>query len=143
MTQIVLNAEGAVVGRLASYAAKQALLGRNVVIVNCEKAVISGSPRFVTQRALKRSEYLGQPFKGPHFPRVPDRFVRRIVRGMLPTQGRRGRGREAFSRVLCYVGVPKEFEGKAIQAPFASSERLEENKAVTVGEVCKTIGGLK
>ena len=37
---VVVNAENAVVGRLASYVAKVALNGEEVTIVNAEKAII-------------------------------------------------------------------------------------------------------
>jgi ribosomal protein L13 len=36
-------------------------------------------------------------------------MVKRTIRGMLPNH-RFGRGREAFKRIKCYSGVPKEFE---------------------------------
>ena len=39
----VIDGTNAVLGRLASYAAKQALLGEEIVIVNCEKVIITGN----------------------------------------------------------------------------------------------------
>jgi large subunit ribosomal protein L13 len=45
--RVFIDAEGQVAGRLASRAAKEALKGRRVVIVNAEKAVITGNPSFV------------------------------------------------------------------------------------------------
>ena len=38
----IYNAEGIILGRLASVVAKQALLGEDIRIVNSEKAIISG-----------------------------------------------------------------------------------------------------
>ena len=40
---MIINADGLITGRLASYAAKQALLGEKVDIINSEKACITGS----------------------------------------------------------------------------------------------------
>lgn len=39
----VIDGTDAVLGRLASFAAKQALLGEEIVIVNCEKVIITGN----------------------------------------------------------------------------------------------------
>ena len=41
--QIVIDATNATMGRLASYVAKQALLGKQIAIVNSEKAIITGN----------------------------------------------------------------------------------------------------
>ena len=41
----VYDAEEMVVGRLGSKVAKAALLGDNIVIINAEKAIITGDPR--------------------------------------------------------------------------------------------------
>ena len=39
---MIINAENLVLGRMAAVVAKQALLGEDINIVNCEKAVITG-----------------------------------------------------------------------------------------------------
>ena len=39
----IIDASGLILGRLASYAAKLALSGEKITVVNCEKAVISGA----------------------------------------------------------------------------------------------------
>ena len=41
---------------------------------------------------------------------MPERIVKRAVRGMLPHK--QARGREALKRVMCYNVVPSELEGK-------------------------------
>jgi ribosomal protein L13 len=40
-------------------------------------------------------------------------MLKRAIRGMLPNY-RKGTGSEAFSRVKCYEGFPKEFEKEKI-----------------------------
>jgi large subunit ribosomal protein L13 len=47
MKKIVIDATNATLGRLASYSAKQALLGKEIAIVNCDKAVIAGKRRSI------------------------------------------------------------------------------------------------
>src|SRR3989338_9925934 len=59
----------------------------------------------------------GDPHHGPYHSRLPDRIVRRTIRGMLPYK--QERGKKAFARIMCYIGTPKEIEGKAMQVPGA------------------------
>jgi len=104
----VLNAEGLVLGRLASYAAKMALIGEDVIIVNSEMAVVLGERRMVFERYLKRlrRKNLGNYRKGPYHQKRPDKMLRRTVRNMLPFNSIRGR--EAYKRIMTYIGVPRE-----------------------------------
>lgn len=139
MAEITIDAENAVAGRLASFAAKQALLGFTVNIVNCEKAIISGDKYKTTARYHYRNVEMGQPHKGPFIPKMPDRFVRRIVRGMLGHK--RGRGRDAFKRVMCYIGVPEEMKGKDLVRAEKGVEALPRLRYVTVGDLCRSMGG--
>lgn len=111
--ELVINAEGCVVGRLASYAAKQALLGKKVVIVNSEKAIISGKKQSILNKYINRLQKGRGWQKGPYWPRQSEKILRRIIRGMLPWK--KARGREAFKRIKCFKGMPKEYEGKAIE----------------------------
>ena len=39
---MIIDASNLILGRLATFVAKQALLGEQVFIANCEKSVISG-----------------------------------------------------------------------------------------------------
>ena len=82
--EIVVDASGCVVGRLASFVAKQALLGKNVVVINCEKAVISGKKENILKKYLRRITLGKGRLKGPYWPRDSDKLLRRIIRGMLP-----------------------------------------------------------
>jgi ribosomal protein uL13 len=109
MTKIYIDAKDAVMGRVASFAAKNALQGNEVVIVNSEKAVISGTPEktiydFKFMRALNSIN----PGKGPLISRVPEKIMKRAVRGMVPDY-RRARGKVAIKKVKCYTGIPVEF----------------------------------
>lgn len=102
--EIVIDADNALLGRLASYAAKQALLGKNVIIINCSKAVISGNPEFIGAHYRAKRARGGSSLKGPNFPRSPERILKRTIRGMLPH--RQARGLAALKRVKCYNEVP-------------------------------------
>ena len=135
----VIDAEGMLVGRVATQAARAALHGKLVRVINAEKAVISGSKKFLVAE-WRRRFLMGVPRKGPYIHRYPDRMVRRIIRGMLPHH--QPRGREAFENTMCYIGVPTELKGhKAVKLEGASAEKLPINRSMTIAELCKEIGG--
>jgi large subunit ribosomal protein L13 len=139
MAELIIDASDAIVGRLAAYAAKQAMLGATISVINAEKAVVSGGVRTTIMQA-KHQKGMGVPRKGPYHSRLPDRFVRRIVRGMLPYKTPRGRA--AYARTLCYIGVPTQFQGKpSSRVPGAEASKLPNLKRVTIGRLCAEFGG--
>lgn len=103
---IVIDADNSVLGRLASHAAKQALLGKEVSVVNCEKAVVSGSRKIIVAKYHSLRTKGGSSLKGPKFPSIPHMIVKRTIRGML--SHKQGRGADALKKIRCYDGVPKE-----------------------------------
>ena len=135
---IIVDAKGLILGRLASNVAKLLLQGKTVVILNAEKAAISGKKQQIVQEAKAFLE-VGHPRKGPLHPRRPDKIVSRTVRGMLPR--RKPKGVEAYKRLRVYLGAPLGFEDKKIQTiPEASADKLK-SPYITVGELAKEIGG--
>lgn len=112
----LIDGKGNILGRLASLVAKDLLKGEEVRIFNCEEVIISGSRKVVKSKfeELRRKGSKGS-LKGPKIPRVSYKIVKRSIRGMLPNY-RAGRGRLAYKRLLCYNGVPKEFEGKKVES---------------------------
>jgi large subunit ribosomal protein L13 len=134
---IIIDAKGLILGRMASIVAKRLLQGEYVVVLNAEKAAISGKRQQIVQEAKTFLE-VGHPRKGPYHPRRPDRIVRRAIRGMLPRK--KPKGLQAFKRLKVYLGAPKEFDGKEIQTILdASAEKLK-SPYITVGELAKEIG---
>lgn len=105
----IIDGKNAVLGRLASYVAKQLLKGEEIVIVNCEDVIITGSKKDIKESFEEKRRKVGSGQKGPKYPRTKDRIVKRVIRGMLPNH-RKGRGKQAYKRVKCYVGVPKQFQ---------------------------------
>ena len=134
---IIVDAKGLILGRLASNVAKLLLKGETVIILNAEKAAISGKKQQIVQEAKAFLE-VGHPRKGPLHPRRPDKIVSRTVRGMLPR--RKPKGVAAYKRLRVYLGAPLEFEDKKIQTiPEASADKLK-SPYITVGELAKEIG---
>merc|ERR1711869_4288 len=106
---VVIGARGHLMGRLASFVAKETLLGQKVVVVRCEEIVISGS--FIRNKLkllMKRNKRMNtNPKKGPFHHRSPADMFHRVVRGMLPHKPYRGSA--AFQRVKCLEGIPEPF----------------------------------
>ncbi|ETA68907.1 MAG: large subunit ribosomal protein [Methanolobus sp.] len=134
----IIDAEGLIMGRLASTVAKKLLAGEKVEIVNAEKAVISGS-KYTTMREYDETLRRGKPEFGPYFPKRPDRILKRTVRGMLPYK--RARGRAAMANLKVYVGIPVELENKeCIKIEEANMDRLSSNKYLKLGDLSKKLG---
>lgn len=134
------NGEGMILGRLAARVAKDALLGEEVSVVNCEKVMVSGAKQVNFARAKQKRGRYGHPHRSQTHSRLPDKWVRRSVRGMLPWK--QARGKEAYLLIKCYVGVPSEFTGKElITLTDSSVNKLPNLKYVSVGELCRHIGG--
>jgi large subunit ribosomal protein L13 len=104
--RIIIDATDGIMGRIASYAAKQALLGKKVMIVNCSETMISGRKHAVVAVYHAKISRGGTAQKGPYIARTAEGIFKRSIRGMLPWS--RTRGREAFKRVMCYSKVPAE-----------------------------------
>jgi len=136
---ILINAENAVMGRLSTFAAKKALEGEQITVVNAEKAIITGSRENAMKKMKTRLDMRGKgnPEKGPKFSRMPDKVLRRCIRGMLPTKS--SRGRESLKRIHVYIGLPTEFEGKQFENIPKSSGK-EAKKSVQLGKVCRLLG---
>ncbi len=139
---VYVDARNQILGRMAVKVAKLALLGETVRIVNCEKAVITGSRSNILERYQFITQELGHisPFKGQFFPRHADGIVKRTIRGMIPHHGERGR--KALARIKCYLKVPQEFADKDIQFWEGTSiARLKMPKFMTVEELAVSLGG--
>ncbi|MFH1439127.1 MAG: 50S ribosomal protein L13 [Candidatus Woesearchaeota archaeon] len=136
---MIIDATNLVLGRFATVAAKKALLGETVNVVNCEKAIITGTKARIIAD-FKRKITIGIPLKGPYYPKQSDRIVRRTIRGMLPHK--KTRGREAFKKVMCYIGVPEKFASQKLETvDNADVSRLSNLKYMHLKDIVKEIGG--
>ncbi len=112
--KVVVDAKDHILGRLASKVAKLALEGNEVIILNAEKVVISGTNKKNVEEFFKEKHERGDPYHGPFYPRYPDQIVKRVIRGMLPYK--KERGRKAFKRIKAYIGIPEELQEEAKNA---------------------------
>ena len=112
----IIDGKGAVLGRLASYAAKEALKGEEIIILNCDQVIITGNKKNIEESFHIKRSRVGSSQKGPKHHKSSEKIVKRTIRGMLP-EHRFGRGRVAFKKIKCYTSIPKEFqESKTIKA---------------------------
>ncbi|MBI4360671.1 50S ribosomal protein L13 [Candidatus Micrarchaeota archaeon] len=134
---LVIDAKGAIAGRLSAFVAKKLLEHEDVVIVNAEKAVISGKPREVVDVYRRRLTMTDKanPELGAKWPRRPDLMLRRIIRGMLPK--RAYRQATALKRLRVHMGQPAGVEnGQA----FGNQARDLSDRFIELGQVCAELG---
>jgi large subunit ribosomal protein L13 len=108
---LYIDATGHVAGRLCSLVASDILRGKRVVVLNAEKAVLSGK-RDTIIAAWKQRLELGSkvnPIYGPLHPRRPDNILWRMVRGMVPKT--KPKGTLGLKRLRVYMGVPEKYSG--------------------------------
>lgn len=107
---IVVDAQGHIAGRLSSHVAKSLLNGNKVIVLNAEKALLSGSKSSILNEYSKKLEIgsVISPRHGPFHPRRPDTILRRMIRGMIPR--RKAKGLEAFKKLRVYIGIPEQYK---------------------------------
>ncbi len=134
---MIIDATDLILGRLAAFAAKQALLGETVLIINSEKAIITGSKKYLLDRYTQRI-HRGEPHHGPNYPRRPDFLVRRTIRGMLPYK--QFKGEIAFKRIKCFIGKPADLKETPITIEKISKGKLKNTKFITILNLSRHIG---
>ena len=134
---MIIDGTNLLLGRLATITAKKALLGEEIIVINCENVIISGKREYIYKKYKQRRDR-GSPSTGPYFPRYPEQIVKRTIRGMLPYK--QPKGRDAFKRVKCFRGIPKEYEGKASTLNEANANKLSTLNFVVLKDVSKFLG---
>lgn len=131
----IIDAEGAVLGRLCTTVAKRLLNGEEIAIIQSEKVIVTGKKDMIKAH-YKQEREVGTYRKGPFYPRMPDRILKRTIRGMIPYQ--EPHGRTAFKRLKCYMGIPKDLQGKSFEKITAAEKHPVEY--MTLQEVAQFLG---
>lgn len=131
----VINAKGLIMGRLASYIAKDLLAGETIAVVNVSDVIVSGtlSQEVARLNSLKHQKNKMNPENSPKYPRVPHLMFKRVVRGMLPKKN--SRGRDALHRLRAYPGIPANVD--ATNAITFANIAKKPLRATTLGAVCR------
>jgi large subunit ribosomal protein L13 len=137
---LYVDASGQIAGRLCSIVARELLSGKRVIVLNAEKAVLSGRRSAVFRLWQEKLEISSRvnPIYGPIHPRRPDNIIRRMVRGMVPKT--KSRGDAAMHRLRVYMGVPEKYTA-------VKTSRFEDalplrplSLYTTIAELSKNIG---
>ncbi|MBU4502743.1 MAG: 50S ribosomal protein L13 [Nanoarchaeota archaeon] len=135
---MIIDAENLILGRMATVIAKQALQGEKIDVINVEKAVVTGKREEILARYNQKFDR-GHAKDGPFFPRHPEKIVKRSIRGMIPYK--QGKGKEAFKNIKCYIGIPKELEGKKAETiEKANVKNIKKTKHLTIKEISQQLG---
>ena len=138
MVKVFINGDMGVLGRVAARAAKSALNGDQVFILNAERIVVSGNKKYLIDRYMQRI-HRGESTHGPFYPKTSRGIVKRAVRGMLPYKT--PRGRQAFKRVKVFEGVPQEFSKQDLEAPGKTKEDFKTKNYLTIKQIVNRISG--
>ena len=137
---MIINGEGHVLGRLASVISKNLLEGEEVIVLNAEKIMLTGSKDWAYakyKQRIDRASISNPRDLGPKYPRRPEDIFRRTVRGMLPYK--KSKGRQAYKGLKAFVGVPEEYQDAEFQE-IPQAEYQNVRKGMELGEVSKLLG---
>lgn len=137
---LYIDASDHIAGRLCSILAKELIGGKRIVVLNAEKALVSGRSSSVFRQWQARLEIYSHvnPIYGPIHPRKPDNILRRMVRGMVPKT--KTKGRSAMSRLRVYIGVPEKYAGVKTSRFDDALARRPIPQYTTIAEISKNIG---
>ena len=134
---VLVNADGLILGRMASKVAKHLLNGEEVTVLNAEKAILSGKRKSKVAEAKEFLE-VGAPERGPFHYRRPDKIVRKTIRGMVPFK--QPKGKNAFKKLKVFMGIPKDFKDlQLVTFDEAKAAKLK-GPHMTLAELAREIG---
>ncbi|MEM1677836.1 MAG: 50S ribosomal protein L13 [Ignisphaera sp.] len=140
--EIVIDAENALLGRLASNVAKLLLMGFKVHVINIEKALVSGDRKMIIEsyKLLLNVRTHRNPYRhSMKRPRNPIAIFKSSVKRMLPKHN--WRGVTILKNVKAYIGTPKEFDGRErIKIADIDAENLKRRTVVRVSEIAEALG---
>mmetsp|Transcript_57757 Transcript_57757/g.95837 ORF Transcript_57757/g.95837 Transcript_57757/m.95837 type:complete len:211 (-) Transcript_57757:232-864(-) len=140
---LIIDARDHILGRLASTVAKHLMMGTKIIVLRCERIVMSGHH---IRNKLKMKSFRGHrmntnPSRGPFHYCQPSRVFYRVVRGMIPHKT--PKGKKTLSLLHCYDGMPPRYQHvrKVRLITAYKALRLDPNRAQTVlGRLCTEFG---
>jgi large subunit ribosomal protein L13Ae len=110
--EVVIDGRGHLLGRLASYVAKDLLRGQRIVVVRCEEILKSAS---LFRSWIHRREQLARHINTNHrrgfkHYKAPSRIFWKVTRGMLPHKFPIGAA--ALGRLRVFEGIPFPYDHK-------------------------------
>jgi len=134
-----VDASNLIVGRLSSVLAKKALGGEKINVVNAEKAGFSAEKEVLAKKWKMRIDLTakGNPHMSPKWSRMPDKIVRKAIKGMLPTD--KAPGRKAYANIKVFIGVPEELKNEKLET-IESALNDKKHNFVSVEELSRALG---
>ena len=133
----IIDADGEILGRLATEVSKRALEGEEIVVVNAEKTAVTGNKDQIFQKYKERYDR-GSKDWGPHYPRTPDRIVKRTIKSMLP---KKARGKEALKKIEVNMGIPIEYEDTEFNnLEIKYVDELRGNNYIRIEDISRYLG---
>lgn len=137
---MIINAEGLVVGRLASNIARKVIGKELVTIVNAEKAIVVGTKSSIMPKYQQRvnAAVKSNPHYGPKYDRIPSKMLKRSIKGMLPKKSKTNE--KLLKQIKVYNKVPNTVN-------ITKAETIEKIKYSQKGdfmylhEIAKELGG--
>lgn len=134
--KLYVDGENAILGRLGSFVSKKLLQGYEVEVVNSGGVIITGDRKVIVNKMVDMRQKGGASQKGPKITKLPDRMLKRKIRGMLPREN--AKGREALKRLKCIMGNPlTEAQNKEL---IKLNHKMPSCKYMKLGDVIKFIG---
>ena len=135
----IIDGNNAILGRMGSVVAKRLLNNEVIEVVNAERIVITGNLDDIAEKFGKWLEMApkGNPRKGPKFSRMPDKLVRRSIRGMLPWK--QPKGKTAFKNLKVHIGVPQKLEGTKLEV-IEKAQNHRQKGFVHVSDLSSRLG---
>jgi len=137
---MIVDAKGLVAGRLSTKLAKLLIQGESITLLNAEEAIIVGNKVNIMEKFKLRVDAAvkSNPHFGPKYARIPDRMLRRMIKGMLPIK--QTTKEKIIKRLKVYNAVPKEFakEKAVFFGEFACNGR---HSFMTLKEIADLLGG--
>ncbi len=135
MQKIRINADGLILGRMATYAARKLLEGYEVEVYNAGRVIITGNKPFILERERAKRDRGSNVRKGPYYTHTPEGYVKRVIRGMLPWKTTRGR--EAYKRLRVYDHEAPEDAERVETARAEASGTLKQHR---LKDIIKSLG---
>ena len=136
----VYDISNKIIGRTLTRVTKDLLKGEMVHIINCEKGLIAGNPKYTKNHYLEKVQR-GDKHHGPFYPKTPQGIVKRIARGMIPYK--LNRGKKALYKLKVWIDVPEELKNiESISYDDADVKKLR-TKYITIGELSLALGTKK
>ena len=141
--ELIIDARGHLLGRLASIIVKEIQNGQKVTVVRCEEIVMSGSlyRHKLKWATFKCKRMNSNPRRGHVHQRAPAKMFQRVMRGMM--KHKTPRCQAAMGRLKTFEGIPHPYDKKkrmVIPQALRILRVKPNRKSCMLGDLCQEVG---